>query len=91
MRRHGVAHSCARAGSMFSVFFTEGPVNDLADARKSDVRLFAKYFAAMLDRGIYLAPSQFETNFVSTAHTRGDVELTLAAAEGALSALMATA
>ncbi len=91
MRRHGVAHSCARAGSMFSVFFTAGPVNDLADARKSDVRLFAKYFAAMLDRGIYLAPSQFETNFVSTAHTRGDVELTLAAAEGALSALMATA
>jgi len=91
MQRHGIAHVCARAGSMFSVFFTAGPVNDLAGARKSDVRLFAKYFAAMLDRGIYLAPSQFETNFVSAAHTPGDVELTLTAAESALSALMATA
>ena len=91
MQRHGIAHVCARAGSMFSVFFTAGPVNDLAGARKSDVRLFAKYFAAMLDRGIYLAPSQFETNFVSSAHTPGDVELTLTAAESALSALMATA
>jgi len=91
MQRHGIAHVCARAGSMFSLFFTAGPVNDLAGARKSDVRLFAKYFAAMLDRGIYLAPSQFETNFVSSAHTPGDVELTLTAAESALSALMATA
>ncbi len=91
MTERGIPHFCSRAGSMFSIFFTEGPVADLEDARKSDCRLFAKYFAAMLDRGIYLAPSQFETNFVSSVHTAGDVDLTIAAADAALAQLLATA
>ncbi len=91
MRRHGVAHYATRAGGMFSIFFTADPVFDLEDARKSDRALFAKYFSAMLDRGIYLAPSPFEANFLSTAHTAGDVERTIEAADASLAALSATA
>ncbi len=91
MRRHGVPHRCNRAGSMFTVFFTQDPVDDLAGARKSDRALFAKYFGAMLDRGIYLAPSPFETSFVSSAHTHADVERTVAAADAAMAQLLATA
>ena len=91
LSRHGVPHSCNRAGSMFTVFFTSGPVADLEAARKSDRRLFAKYFGAMLDRGVYLAPSPFEANFLSTAHASRDIERTLAAADSSLAQLLATA
>jgi glutamate-1-semialdehyde 2,1-aminomutase len=91
LSRHGVPHSCNRAGSMFTVFFTSGPVADLEAARKSDRRLFAKYFGAMLDRGVYLAPSPFEANFLSTAHAARDIERTLAAADSSLAQLLATA
>jgi glutamate-1-semialdehyde 2,1-aminomutase len=89
--KHGVPHYSTQAGSMFCTFFTEGPVVDLESAMKSDTALFAKYFHAMLDRGIYLAPSQFEAGFVSTAHTTRDVERTLAAADAALTEILATA
>jgi glutamate-1-semialdehyde 2,1-aminomutase len=91
MRRHGVAHHCTRAGAMFSVFFTDAPVADLDGARKSDRALFAKYFAAMLDHGVYLAPSPYEANFLSAAHTERDVDATLVAADASLRALLATA
>lgn len=91
MRRHGVAHYGAYAGGMFCVFFTTEPVTDLASAQKCDRMLFAKYFAAMLDRGVYLAPSPFEADFVSSAHTARDVEQTIAAADASLGALLATA
>jgi glutamate-1-semialdehyde 2,1-aminomutase len=91
LSRYEVAHSCNHAGSLFSVFFTGEPVVDLASALKSDRRLFAKYFGAMLDRGIYLAPSPFESNFVSTAHTESDVQRTIASADRALNQLLATA
>jgi glutamate-1-semialdehyde 2,1-aminomutase len=91
MERYGVPHRCNRAGSMFTIFFTSDPVEDLEGARRSDRRLFAKYFAAMLERGVYLAPSPYETNFVSTAHTAKDVERTVAAAEASFAQLMATA
>lgn len=91
MGRHAVAHRCPHAGAMFSVFFTNEPVTDLDGARKSDRALFAKYFAAMLDRGVYLAPSPYEANFLSAAHTERDVESTLAAADESLRALLATA
>jgi glutamate-1-semialdehyde 2,1-aminomutase len=76
---------------MFAMFFTDGPVDDLESAQKSDRRLFAKYFGAMLDRGVYLAPSQFETNFLSTAHTAHDVAQTLAAADASLAQVLTTA
>jgi glutamate-1-semialdehyde 2,1-aminomutase len=75
---------------MFCTYFTPGPVVDLESAMKSDTGFFAKYFHAMLDRGIYLAPSQFEAGFVSTAHTTRDVERTLAAADSALAEILAT-
>jgi len=84
--KHGIAHSVATAGSMFGVFFGEGPVTDLESALRSDTQFFAKYYRGMLDRGIYLAPSQFEAGFVSSAHTTRHVELTLAAADAALAA-----
>ncbi len=91
MARHGLAHTCVRAGSMFTLYFTQGPVLDLEDAQKSDRGLFAKYFGAMLERGIYLAPSQFETNFLSAAHTARDVDRTLAAAEASVAQVLTAA
>ncbi len=91
MERHGVAHTCVQVGSMFTLFFAPEPIDGLAAVLESDRRLFAKYFGAMLDRGVYLAPSQFETNFLSTAHTTGDVEQTLSAADDALAHVLATA
>jgi glutamate-1-semialdehyde 2,1-aminomutase len=91
LRRYGIPHWCNRAGAMFSIFFAPGPVNDLASVRESDRTFFSKYFAAMLDRGVYLAPSPFEANFVSAAHTAADVDRTITAADASLAALMATA
>lgn len=64
-------------GAMFSAFFTDTPVKDYTSACTSDVGQFAKYFRAMLEKGIYLAPSQFEAVFLSTAHTEADVDYTL--------------
>lgn len=64
-------------GAMFSAFFTEQKVRDFASASTSDVGLFAKYFRGMLERGVYLAPSQFEAVFLSTAHTEEDLDYTL--------------
>jgi glutamate-1-semialdehyde 2,1-aminomutase len=89
LNKHGVAHYAATAGSMFGVFFTEEPVTDLESAKKSDTAFFAKYFAGMLDRGIYLAPSQFEAGFVSTAHTTRHIEQTLSAADAAVAQAVA--
>ncbi|MBV9233056.1 MAG: aminotransferase class III-fold pyridoxal phosphate-dependent enzyme, partial [Candidatus Eremiobacteraeota bacterium] len=84
LNRHNVAHYVQRIASMFCVFFTEGPVVDLRSAQESDRKLFAKYFGAMLDNGVYVAPSQFETNFLSAAHTAADVDRTVTAANAAL-------
>lgn len=89
MSKHGIAHYCTQAGSMFSTFFTAGPVTDLESALKSDTEFFAKYYGIMLDRGVYLAPSQFEAGFVSAAHTTRNVEQTLAAADSALATILA--
>ena len=65
---------------MFCAFFSKGEVYDWPTASQCDTGAFAKYFLAMLDQGIYLAPSQFETGFVSAAHTTEDIEKTIAAA-----------
>ena len=65
-----------RVGSMFCLFFTDRPVFNLADAQQSDRAAFARFFHACLNRGVYLAPSQFETGFISLAHTEGDIEQT---------------
>lgn len=69
-----------RVGSMFCSFFSKGDVYDWPTASKCDTKAFAKFFLAMLDEGVYLAPSQFETAFVSAAHTDADIEKTITAA-----------
>ena len=73
-----------RVGSMFSLFFTTGPVVNLDDAKRCDTAAFGRYFHAMLNRGIYLAPSQFEALFVSTAITDELVEVYLTACRESL-------
>lgn len=72
-----------RVGSMLTVFFSEGPVFDAASARKCDTKKFGRFFHAMLERGIYLPPSQFEAAFVSVAHSAEDIQTTIAAAREA--------
>ncbi|HTI99583.1 MAG TPA: glutamate-1-semialdehyde 2,1-aminomutase [Dongiaceae bacterium] len=73
----GVPVTFNRCGSMFCGYFTSEPVWNLADAMKSDREQFKKYFHGMLDAGVYLAPSQFEAGFVSTAHSAADIEQTV--------------
>ncbi len=75
-----------RVGSMFTFFFTGQPVSDWDSAKVSDTARFGRFFRAMLDRGIYLAPSQFEAAFLSAAHTEEDVDRTIAAASEAFNA-----
>jgi glutamate-1-semialdehyde 2,1-aminomutase len=65
-----------RLGSMFCLFFAAGPIIDLAGAQRSDLKIFARFFHACLERGVYFAPSQFETGFISTAHTAEDIDRT---------------
>jgi glutamate-1-semialdehyde 2,1-aminomutase len=80
----GLPHFGQRVGAMFTFFFTPGPVSDWDSAAQSDTKLFARFYQAILKRGIYLAPSQFEATMVSLAHDAQAVEQTLAAAEEAL-------
>lgn len=75
----GKNYAMNRVGSMMCMFFTEEPVNDFKSAVKSDTTLYGKYFHEMLKRGIYLAPAQFEALFVSTAHTKEDLDKTIKA------------
>jgi glutamate-1-semialdehyde 2,1-aminomutase len=76
-----------RLGSLFCLFFAPGPIVDLAGAQRSDLKMFARFFHACLKRGVYFAPSQFETGFISTAHTAEDIERTGAVIREALKAL----
>ena len=76
-----------RCGSMFCGYFTGEPVHNLADAMKSDRERFKKFFHGMLGESIYLAPSQFESGFLSTAHTVADIEQTVCAAAKILRAM----
>ena len=77
----------ARAGTMFGLFFADAPVTSWEDAKKADTTRFAAFHRALLDRGVYLAPSQFEAGFVSTAHGEAEIEATLDAAREAFAAL----
>jgi glutamate-1-semialdehyde 2,1-aminomutase len=83
----GVALCHNRVGSMFTWFFTEGPVRDWESASKSDTKAFGKFFRAMLDAGVYLPPSQYEAAFLGATHTGEDVQRTVAAAKGAFAAV----
>jgi glutamate-1-semialdehyde 2,1-aminomutase len=75
-----------RVGSMLTGFFCSGPVYDYATAKRADTRRYAEYFRAMLERGVYLAPSQFEAGFVSLAHTEADIDATIESATESLRA-----
>ena len=92
LAREAIAHTkidttFQRIGSMFCLFFAQGPIADLASAQRSDLNMFAKFFDACLKRGVYFAPSQFETGFISTAHTRENIEWTGAMMREALQTL----
>ena len=76
----GVPVFLDRVGSMIGMFFTDRPVRNFEDAKTSDLEKFAAYYKGMLERGVYLAPSQFEAGFVSAAHETQDIEATLDAA-----------
>jgi glutamate-1-semialdehyde 2,1-aminomutase len=80
----GVKTVTNRVGSMWTSFFTDEPVVDWDSANKSDRQRYGKFFHAMLEEGVYLAPSQFEAGFVSLAHTDETIERTVAAARKAL-------
>ena len=79
----GITATGNRVGSMFTLFFTNQTVVDWPTAKTSSTEGFAGFFRGMLENGVYLAPSQFEAGFLSTAHTDTDVEATLAAARKA--------
>ena len=83
----GVPICAHQAGSMFGIFFIDREVYDYADAEAADQDAFRIWFDTMLDEGIYLAPSQFETLFLSGAHTAEDIERTIAAAEKGFAAV----
>ncbi len=83
----GVPVTFNRCGSMFCGYFTSEPVYNVADAMKSDRERFKKFFQALLNEGVYLAPSQFEAGFISTAHTPADIEQTVRAAAKAMRTL----
>ncbi|HET6231913.1 MAG TPA: glutamate-1-semialdehyde 2,1-aminomutase [Longimicrobiaceae bacterium] len=85
----GVPATGGSFGSMWGVFFAEGPVRSFDDAKRADVALFRRFFHAALDRGVFFAPSAFEAGFLSTAHTDADVEETLSRARDALRSALA--
>ena len=77
--------SINRVGSMFTGFFNPGPVATLSEVEKSDTTTYGRYFHALLERGVYIAPSQFEAGFASVAHTEADIDRTIVAVRDALS------
>jgi glutamate-1-semialdehyde 2,1-aminomutase len=81
---HGVPASAGHAGSMWGLYFTQGPVHNYDDARQTDTALFARWHKAALARGVFLAPSSFEAGFVSSAHSDADIDFTLRELDAAL-------
>jgi glutamate-1-semialdehyde 2,1-aminomutase len=83
----GVQVQFQRVGTMSTPFFTDQPVRDWTSAKRADTRRYAEYFRMMLDEGVYLAPSQFEAGFLSTAHGEKEIDRTIQAAERAFQKL----
>ena len=79
------------SGSLSTLFFADNPVRDYASAKRSNTQRYARFFREMLDRGIFLAPSQFESAFVSAVHTPADIDYTLSAATDSLKSIAADA
>jgi glutamate-1-semialdehyde 2,1-aminomutase len=86
-KRAGIALTQTRVGSMLTSFFAQEPVVDWNSAKKADTKRYGLFFHGMLEQGIYLAPSQFEAAFLSTAHTSADIEKTIRAARVAFKSL----
>ena len=87
-REAEVPSTINRVASMFTGFFNPGPVTSLAQVEQSDTAIYGRYFHALLDRGVYIAPSQFEAGFVSIAHTDADIDRAIEAVVEALAALV---
>jgi len=87
LKESGVVGSVNAVGSLMTMFFAGEPVNDYAGAKKSDTRVYAAFFREMLERGVFIAPSQFEALFVSAAHSDADIEKTVEAARESLKAI----
>ena len=87
LKAKGLGYRWYRRGSMFCLFFTEHEVRSLTDAKTADLNAFRRFFTYCLDHGVYFAPSQFETGFISLAHSREDIEQTAEVATAALAAL----
>ncbi len=87
LRQKGLGYRFYRRGSMFCLFFTEQEVHNLQDAKTADLAAFRKFFQYCLEHGVYFAPSQFETGFISMAHTAEDLAQTAEVAAAALAAL----
>jgi len=85
----GIAAQVNSIGSLSTIFFAAQPVTDYTGAKRSDTKFYAHFFRDMLQRGIFLAPSQFEAAFVSAAHTSADIDRTISAVEDALRAIAA--
>jgi glutamate-1-semialdehyde 2,1-aminomutase len=83
----GLPHTVARCGSMFTLFFHGEKITSYATATRCDTARFSKYFWGMIERGVYLPCSQFEANFVSSAHAPADIDATIAAAQNVLRSL----
>ena len=75
----GIAVQVGRVGSVFGMFFNDKPINNMKDAKSCDLDRFTKYYNAMLEQGIYIAPSQFESGFVSIAHSEEQIKKTIQA------------
>jgi glutamate-1-semialdehyde 2,1-aminomutase len=86
IRRRELPCRLVRLGSLWTLFFREGEVRDWRDASACDTARFARYFQALLEQGVLVAPSQFETNFISAAHTPGEIRFTVSAIATALEA-----
>ncbi|WP_448588636.1 glutamate-1-semialdehyde 2,1-aminomutase [Thermocrinis sp.] len=87
LSRKGIPHTINRVGSMLTVFFTDKEVYDYSTAKSSDLGMFAKFFRALLREGVLIPPSQFEAWFLSTAHTREDIDQALSRIERAVSSI----
>ena len=86
-RAAGIPVTVNRVGSMLTAFFTEGPVTNYSSAKRSDTARYGRFFHAMLERGVFLAPSQFEAAFVSLAHGDADLDAVVAAAREAFQSI----
>lgn len=84
VQKHKVPVTLNRVGSLLCMFFSQNPVTNYQEAKQSNTKYYAAFFKSMLSKGIYLAPSQFEAMFVSTAHTYEDIDATLKAVEESL-------